>query len=150
MYAPWCAHCKRLDPIWAHVAQHLYSTSVRVGRVDCTRFTSVAHNFNIRGYPSILLWENDQFWRIIIFEKFIVKLWVFFFFNKHCSLKGEQQFTYNGDRTKEEIVKFALRLNGPPVQEIKKTESFDTIKRDRGLYFLYVGERSSPLWVNKK
>ncbi|XP_043287811.1 protein disulfide-isomerase TMX3 isoform X2 [Venturia canescens] len=116
MYAPWCAHCKRLDPIWAHVAQHLYATSIRVGRVDCTRFTSVAHNFNIRGYPSILF------------------------------LKGEQQFTYNGDRTKDEIVKFALRLNGPPVQEIKKTESFDTIKRDRGLYFLYVGERSGPLW----
>ncbi|OAD57572.1 Protein disulfide-isomerase TMX3 [Eufriesea mexicana] len=98
MYAPWCAHCKRLEPIWAHVAQHLYATSIRVGRVDCTRFTS------------------------------------------------EQEFVYHGDKTRDEIVKFALRVSGPPVQEITKTQSFDTIKKERDLYFLYVGERSGPLW----
>lgn len=63
------------------------------------------------------------------------------------SFKGQQQFTYNGDRTKDEIVKFALRLNGPPVQEVTKMESFDTLRKDRDLYFLYVGERASPLWV---
>lgn len=62
------------------------------------------------------------------------------------SLKGDQEFTYNGDRTKEEIVKFALRLTGPAVQEITKTQSFATIKSDRDLYFLYVGERTGPLW----
>lgn len=56
MYAPWCAHCKRLDPVWAHVAQHLYATSIKVGRVDCTRFTNVAQNFKIRGFPTILLY----------------------------------------------------------------------------------------------
>lgn len=54
---------------------------------------------------------------------------------------------YHGDRTRDEIVKFALRVSGPPVQEITKTQSFDTIKRERDLYFLYVGERSGPLWV---
>lgn len=64
------------------------------------------------------------------------------------SLKGEQEFMYHGDRTRDEIVKFALRLSGPPVQEITRTQSFDTIKRDRDLYFLYVGDRSGVLWVS--
>lgn len=54
---------------------------------------------------------------------------------------------YHGDRTREEIVKFALRLSGPPVQEITKSQSFDTIKRDRDLYFLYVGDKAGVLWV---
>lgn len=45
-------------------------------------------------------------------------------------------------------MKFALRLSGPPVQEITKTQSFDTIKKDRDVYFLYVGHRSGVLWVN--
>uniref|UniRef100_A0A6V7M8C1 Thioredoxin domain-containing protein n=1 Tax=Bracon brevicornis TaxID=1563983 RepID=A0A6V7M8C1_9HYME len=116
MYAPWCTHCKRLEPVWSHVAQNLYASSIRVGRVDCTRFTSVAQHFKIKGFPTILF------------------------------LKGEQKFTYNGDRTREEIVKFALRLSGPPVQEITRTESFETLKADRELYFLYVGERVGPLW----
>lgn len=116
MYAPWCAHCRRLEPVWSHVAQYLHGTSIRVGRVDCTRFTRVAHTFNIRSFPTILF------------------------------LKGDQEFTYHGDRTRDEIVKFALRLSGAPVQEITKTQNFDTIKKEQDLYFLYVGERSGPLW----
>ena len=63
------------------------------------------------------------------------------------SFKGDQQFVYNGDRTRDEIVQFALRLSGPPVQEVTKTASFNTLKKDRELYFLYVGERSGALWV---
>lgn len=63
------------------------------------------------------------------------------------SLKGDQEFTYNGDRTKDEIVRFALRLSGPPVQEITRSQSFDVIKQDQDVYFLYVGEKSGYLWV---
>lgn len=65
-----------------------------------------------------------------------------------CSLKNDQEYTYHGDRTRDEIVKFALRLSSPAVQEITKPESFDTIKKDRDLYFLYVGDRSGVFWVN--
>lgn len=116
MYAPWCAHCKRLDPVWSHVAQHLHATPIRVGRVDCTRFSSVASEFKVKGFPTILF------------------------------LKGDQEYSYHGDRTREEIVKFALRLSGPPVQEITKPQSFFTIKKERDLYFLYVGDKSGVLW----
>lgn len=116
MYAPWCAHCKRLEPIWAHVAQHLHSSAIRVGRIDCTRFTSVAQAFKVKGFPTILFF------------------------------KGDKEFIYHGDRTRDEIVNFALRLSGPPVQEITKTQSFDLIKEERDLYFLYVGEKSGTLW----
>lgn len=54
-YAPWCGHCKRLEPIWAHVAQALAKTNVRVGRVDCTRFTTIANEFSVNGFPTIKL-----------------------------------------------------------------------------------------------
>ena len=55
-YAPWCGHCKKLEPIWKHVDQSLAGKMpVRVGRIDCTRFTSVATEFSIKGFPTILL-----------------------------------------------------------------------------------------------
>ena len=55
-YAPWCGHCKKLEPIWKHVDQSLVGkVPVRVGRIDCTRFTSVATEFSIKGFPTILL-----------------------------------------------------------------------------------------------
>ncbi|GLH03080.1 Protein disulfide-isomerase [Gryllus bimaculatus] len=115
-YAPWCAHCKRLEPIWAHVAQALRGTSIRVGRVDCTRFTSVATEFSVSGFPTIMF------------------------------LKDDVHFTFRGDRTKDEIVNFALRVSGPPVQHITKLESLDNIKANNPLFFLYVGDSSGSLW----
>lgn len=54
-YAPWCAHCRRLEPVWAHVAQSLYNTPIKVAKVDCTRFPAFASLYKIRGYPTILL-----------------------------------------------------------------------------------------------
>lgn len=115
-YAPWCAHCKRLEPIWAHVAQALHNTNIRVGRIDCTRFTGMAVEFGVSGFPTIMF------------------------------LKGEFQYTFKGDRTKEEIVNFALRVSGPPVQQITRTESLDNLKASNPLFFVYVGDHSGPLW----
>lgn len=54
-YAPWCSHCKRTEPVWAHVAQSLVNTNVRVAKIDCTRFTAVGKHFNINSYPTIML-----------------------------------------------------------------------------------------------
>lgn len=54
-YAPWCAHCKRTEPIWGHVAQSLSNTNVRVGRIDVSRFTAVGQHFKINSYPTIML-----------------------------------------------------------------------------------------------
>lgn len=115
-YAPWCAHCKRLEPIWSHVAQALHNTNIRVGRVDCTRFTNVASEFGVSGFPTILF------------------------------LNGEIQYTFKGDRTKEEIVNFALRVSGPPVQQITRAESLENLKASNPLFFVYVGDHAGLLW----
>ncbi|XP_046396387.1 protein disulfide-isomerase TMX3 isoform X1 [Ischnura elegans] len=115
-YAPWCAHCKRLEPIWAHVAQSLHNTNIRVGRVDCTRFTSMASEFGVSGFPTIMF------------------------------LKGERKYVFKADRTKEEIVNFAIRMSGPPVQQITRPESIDNLKASNPLFFVYVGNPHGPLW----
>ncbi len=55
-YAPWCGHCKKLEPVFKHVGQSLaHEPALRVGRIDCTRFASAAAEFGIRGYPTIML-----------------------------------------------------------------------------------------------
>uniref|UniRef100_A0A1B0DK03 Uncharacterized protein n=1 Tax=Phlebotomus papatasi TaxID=29031 RepID=A0A1B0DK03_PHLPP len=97
-YAPWCGHCKRLEPVWSHVAQTLYNTNVRVGKVDCTRFTSVAQAFSINSFPTIIF------------------------------LKDGVEFVYNGERSKEELIHFVMRMSGPPVQLVTRTDSVDMLK----------------------
>lgn len=116
-YAPWCGHCKRLEPVWAHVAQALYNTNIRVGRIDCTRFTSVASEFGVAGFPTIMFLKGDI-----------------------------AQYTFTGDRTKEDIMNFALRVSGPPVISITSPESLDKLKNENPLYFLFVGNYDGPMW----
>ena len=65
-YAPWCGHCKKLEPVWKHVAQSLADTHVRVARVDCTRFSKVATEFNIHGYPTIMFLKGEDTYTLTI------------------------------------------------------------------------------------
>jgi len=114
-YAPWCGHCKKLEPVWKHVAQSLADTSVRVARVDCTRFSKVGAEFNIRGYPTIMF------------------------------LKGDDVYTYEGDRTRDDIVAFARRLMGPPVQKLSSDLELREAKLN-SVIFIYTGPLEHPLY----
>jgi protein disulfide-isomerase-like protein len=51
-YAPWCGHCKRLEPIYNEVATKLKG-QVNVGKVDCTVHQDVCGRFGVRGYPTV-------------------------------------------------------------------------------------------------
>ncbi|NP_001337443.1 protein disulfide-isomerase TMX3 isoform 4 precursor [Homo sapiens] len=56
-YAPWCGHCKKLEPIWNEVGLEMKSigSPVKVGKMDATSYSSIASEFGVRGYPTIKL-----------------------------------------------------------------------------------------------
>jgi len=62
-YAPWCGHCKRLAPTWEKVAEKVLQEhgddAVVVGKVDCTKYRDTCTSQQIRGYPTIKLYEKD-------------------------------------------------------------------------------------------
>lgn len=62
------------------------------------------------------------------------------------SIKGEIDHTFNGDRTKDDIVNFALRMAGPPVQELTRVDSLANIKLKNQIFFMYVGQQDGSLW----
>ncbi|XP_067645832.1 protein disulfide-isomerase TMX3 [Eurosta solidaginis] len=115
-YAPWCGYCKRTEPIFAQVAQELHSLSIRVGKIDCTRFPKVAKEMKIRAYPTIMF------------------------------IKGNMKYIYNGDRNKEELVDYALRMSGPPVQLVTRPESVDMLKGSHTIFFMFIGPQEGILW----
>ncbi|KDO22712.1 hypothetical protein SPRG_11026 [Saprolegnia parasitica CBS 223.65] len=51
-YAPWCGHCKQLEPEWKKAAKTL-KTTAKLGAVDCTSNEQLAQQFGIQGYPTI-------------------------------------------------------------------------------------------------
>jgi hypothetical protein len=66
----------------------------------------------------------------------------------HFSLKGDEVFTFRGDRTKQDIIDFALRVSGPAVQRITRTESILNLRKSISLFFVYVGPYEGILWVS--
>jgi len=54
MYAPWCGHCKKLEPIYTELAEKLGGIdSVVIAKMDATANDSPHPKYQARGYPTI-------------------------------------------------------------------------------------------------
>mmetsp|Transcript_51412 Transcript_51412/g.80362 ORF Transcript_51412/g.80362 Transcript_51412/m.80362 type:complete len:339 (-) Transcript_51412:68-1084(-) len=53
-YAPWCGHCKAMEPMWQQLAKKLKG-KVRVAKVDCTVAKHLASDFDVDGFPTLKL-----------------------------------------------------------------------------------------------
>jgi protein disulfide-isomerase A6 len=81
-YAPWCGHCKRLEPELEDAAKTL-DGKMRIGKLDATIHKRTARKYQVEGYPTL------KFKR-----------------------KGHELEDYEGPRTKEAIAAFAERILG--------------------------------------
>ncbi|NXY05902.1 TMX3 isomerase, partial [Pteruthius melanotis] len=113
-YAPWCGHCKKLEPVWNEVGIEMRNmgSPVKVGKMDATSFSSVASEFGVRGYPTIKL------------------------------LKGDLAYNYRGPRTKDDIIEFANRVAGPLIRPLPSQHMFEHVQKRHRVLFVYVGGES--------
>ncbi|XP_066435597.1 protein disulfide-isomerase TMX3 [Eleutherodactylus coqui] len=114
-YAPWCGHCKKLEPVWNEVGSEMRSSGspVRVGKMDATVHSSIASEFGVRGFPTIKL------------------------------LKGDMAYNYRGPRTKEDIIEFANRVAGPLIRPLPSQQMFEHVQKRHRVLFVYVGVEST-------
>ena len=139
-YAPWCGHCKKLEPIWNQVSQSLYPPVVRVAQVDCTRFSAVATQYKVKGFPTLLLYATFCIDLNISTLKFM--------FLSSPSMKNGETFHYNGERSREALVDYAERMALPPIQAIGEATILKERLDARQRFFLYVGENEGATWVS--
>ncbi|KRY65957.1 Mitochondrial import inner membrane translocase subunit TIM44, partial [Trichinella pseudospiralis] len=118
-YAPWCGYCKRLMPTWEQVALTLSNEPITVGKLDCTKHTSVTSELKINGYPTIRMYRYGE------------------------------KYEYHGERSKEAIVDFALKVIGPEVRPLSARYELVRVceKLKKTAFFLLAGEKnfSNPL-----
>ncbi|GKY96409.1 hypothetical protein MPSEU_000600400 [Mayamaea pseudoterrestris] len=63
--APWCGHCKRLEPEWNQAAQILAKqayarNAIRLVWVDATENPKVTSKFQVKGYPTIKIFPGTN------------------------------------------------------------------------------------------
>jgi len=101
-FAPWCGHCKNLEPEWKRAAGELKG-KVKLGAVDATVHGGLAQKYGVQGYPTIK------------------------YFNAG-SKSGPKE--YDGGRTSSDIVtwamnKFAESAPAPELVELLSQEELD-------------------------
>jgi protein disulfide-isomerase A6 len=98
-FAPWCGHCKNLEPHWKAAASELKG-KVKLGALDATVHTAIANKFGIRGFPTIK-----------------------FFGAGEKSFEDAQE--YDGGRTTNDIVQWASAkaADNLPPPELKQATS---------------------------
>lgn len=111
-FAPWCGHCKNLEPHWKAAASELKG-KVKLGALDATVHTMMAQRFGIRGFPSIKFFGAG--------EKSV-----------------EDAVDYDGGRTTSDIVhwasqKVAENVPPPELKQIVNKDTFDAACQDMQL-----------------
>jgi len=56
-FAPWCGHCKHLEPIYEQLATQLKG-KITIAKVDCTVEKELQQIHSIRGFPTIKLFKD--------------------------------------------------------------------------------------------
>ncbi|XP_071018724.1 protein disulfide-isomerase A6-like [Oncorhynchus clarkii lewisi] len=104
-FAPWCGHCKSLEPEWAAAASAVKEQTkdkVHLGAVDATVHQGLASRYGVRGFPTIKIFK-----------------------------KGEEPEDYQGGRTRGDIIARALDLfsdNAAP-PELLEILNADVLKK---------------------
>mmetsp|Transcript_7727 Transcript_7727/g.20842 ORF Transcript_7727/g.20842 Transcript_7727/m.20842 type:complete len:267 (+) Transcript_7727:68-868(+) len=86
-YAPWCGHCKAMAPEYEKAARNLKKRTpapARLAKVDATTERTIAKKYDVKGYPTILIFKNGE-----IFD------------------------TYGSGRDKQDFVDYMLTLDMP-------------------------------------
>mmetsp|Transcript_27363 Transcript_27363/g.45896 ORF Transcript_27363/g.45896 Transcript_27363/m.45896 type:complete len:439 (+) Transcript_27363:55-1371(+) len=103
-YAPWCGHCKALEPEYAKAATTLKADGVKLGAVDATVHKELAGKYGIKGFPTLKVFPGGP--------------------------KGKAK-EYQGPREADGIVEYAranLQGYAPPIEvkEIVHTDAFQS------------------------
>ena len=58
-YAPWCGHCKAMASAWAALGKEMIG-ELNIGEVDCETEKRLCKDIKIKGYPTILYFQNGE------------------------------------------------------------------------------------------
>lgn len=101
-YAPWCGHCKALEPEYKKAAELLKGVG-HLAKIDADANRKSGEKHGIQGFPTLKLFRN-----------------------------GKEFKDFDGGRKAEQIVSWYKKKTGPPAKTLKSEEVEAFIKENNG------------------
>jgi len=108
-YAPWCGHCKALEPEYKNAAESLKAIDsiTKLAKVDATAEKDLAIKYEVSGFPTLKYFNGDP----------------------------EEVVDYSGGRTEETIVSWVIKRELPVVTMLETSDQL-TILKEKGKLIL--------------
>lgn len=90
-YAPWCGHCKTLEPEYAKASEELAQYGPVLAKVDTTVEKELGERFEIKGFPTLKLFRSGS------------------------------PSAFEGGRTAKDIVSYMKKQMGPAIKVLETT-----------------------------
>jgi protein disulfide-isomerase A1 len=119
-YAPWCGHCKQLEPEYNKAASILFEEkksgkwtgqTITLAKVDATVEKALGSQFEVRGFPTLKIFEEGS----------------------------NQPSEYEGPRDAEGIVAYLKSRAGPASTELKDASAAKELAEDSSVLVVYTG-----------
>ena len=113
MFAPWCPHCKAFYPEIATALKDplMKKMNVAFGRVDIEYNTKVQSDYNVRGMPTVIYFEN-----------------------------GAKKEVYGGGRTADSIIEWFYKRLISKTHNLKSIEEIKEYENPPSEKFIYFGK----------
>lgn len=103
-YAPWCGHCKKLEPEYASAAATLKGSDGKLAKVDATVAKGLAERFEIKGFPTLKMFKNGR------------------------------PSDYNGGRTAADIVSYVKKASGPVAKTLTSAADYAAMLEENNVF----------------
>ena len=117
-YAPWCGHCKKLNPILDEIAPEAEAKyGLKIGKVDSPKWKALADAHGVKSFPTL------KYHTATAPGKFPVENW---------SL-------YKGGRDKKSLLRFAERMTSPAITAVSDAAHATAMLEGAEVGFLCAG-----------
>jgi len=117
-YAPWCGHCKRLEPEYEKAAQELKGTKGVLAKIngDAEHNKPLLTTYGVQAFPTLKLFK-----------------------------KGAQVMDFTGERTVGNIVSFMKRQSKPSLTSVSTADEIRSFSQDEKVVIVgFFPDRTSP------
>mmetsp|Transcript_971 Transcript_971/g.2174 ORF Transcript_971/g.2174 Transcript_971/m.2174 type:complete len:556 (-) Transcript_971:200-1867(-) len=116
-YAPWCGHCKQLEPEYEKAAQALEGNTdagvpITLAKVDATVERSLGEKYEVQGYPTLKIFTKG----------------------------AEKPAEYEGPRDADGIVSYLIKRAGPASALLESADKAAVLKEKESVIMVFAGK----------